>query len=246
MDQPSEVKAELLPVVVSNEVERLHIVQESLQDHAVRQPPPILHPRVVDQFALGHVDGEVIGDDPTLEQVLEVDLLLQRLDYDRLMLRTVELVEHVGSEALESGTAVVHGKTAFDFEDLAHEIDHGVIKVQDDHHSVCATLIIALIEVFRCVYLGEDRVVDASSADQVIQFEAEHLDRVRSRHEAVVGRFIVRQLLLPGELAIELEAIIVALVLQIEIFLACNELLYLLNRFSGPHCIACNALHFNT
>ena len=72
------------------------------------------------------------------------------------------------------------------------------------------------------------------------------MDRVRSRHEAVVGSFIVRQLLLPGELAIELEAIIVALVLQIEIILACNELLYLLNRFPGSHCIACNALHFNT
>ena len=55
------------------------------------------------------------------------------------------------------------------------------------------------------------------------------MDRVRSRHEAVVGRFIVRQLLLPSELTIELEAIIVALVMQIEIFLACNELLYLLN-----------------
>ena len=149
MDQPSEVKAELLPVVISNKVERLHIVQESLQDHTVRQPPAILHPRVVDQFALGHVDGEVIGDDPTLEQVLEVDLLLQRLDYDRLMLCTVELVEHVGGEALKSSTAVVHGKAAFDFEDLAHEIDHRVIEVQDDHHSVCATLLLGLIEVFR-------------------------------------------------------------------------------------------------
>ena len=50
------------------------------------------------------------------------------------MLRTAELVKHVSGEALEFGSAVVHGKTAFDFEDFAHEIDHRVIEVEDDHH----------------------------------------------------------------------------------------------------------------
>ena len=118
------------------------------------------------------------------------------------MLRTIELVEHIGCEALKSGTAVVHGKAAFNFEDLAHEIDHRVIEVQNDHHGVRTTIF--LIEVMRFVHFGEDGVVYASAADQVIQFEAEHLDRVRSRHEAVVRRFIVRQFLLLCELAIEL------------------------------------------
>ena len=60
MNQPGEVKAELLAIVVSDEVERLHIIQETLQDHTVRQSPAIFHPRFVDQFALGHMDGEVI------------------------------------------------------------------------------------------------------------------------------------------------------------------------------------------
>ena len=129
MDQPGEVKAELLPIVVSDEVERLHIVEESLQDHTVRQPPAIFQPRLVDQFAFGHVNWEVIGDYSALHQVLQVDLLLQRLDYDGLMLRTGELIKHVRGEALKSLIAVVHGKTAFDFEDFAHGIDHLVIEV---------------------------------------------------------------------------------------------------------------------
>ena len=72
------------------------------------------------------------------------------------------------------------------------------------------------------------------------------MDRVRSCHEAVVGRFIVSQFLLPRELTIKFETILVVLVLQIEVFLACNKLLDLLNRLLITHCTACDACNFNT
>ena len=107
MDKPGKIEAELRPVIVSNKVERLHVVQKALEEHTVRQSPTVVQPRLVHQFSLRHVNREVVADDPTLEQVLDVNFLLQRFDNDFLMLRTCELVKHVCREALEPCIAVV-------------------------------------------------------------------------------------------------------------------------------------------
>ena len=109
------------------------------------------------------MNRKMVRDDPALEQVFDVYLLLQRLDNDRLMLCTVELVKHVGGVALELCTAIVHGKTAINFKDLSHEVNHRVIKVHDDHQGVCASIL--LLKVFRSVHLGEDGVIDASTTN---------------------------------------------------------------------------------
>ena len=44
MDEPGEVEAELLTIVLFDEVNRLHIVEEFASNHTPRQTPPVLKP----------------------------------------------------------------------------------------------------------------------------------------------------------------------------------------------------------
>jgi alcohol dehydrogenase class IV len=77
------------------------------------------------------------------------------------VLTTVELVEHVRSVALEGQLAVVFGHTALDLENLGHQINHAVIEVKHDHHSVCTAML--LFKVIRLINFVEYRVVDATA-----------------------------------------------------------------------------------
>ena len=129
MDQPSEVEAKLLAIVVLDKVEWLHVVEEAGSDHAIRQAPTVFHPRRVDLFAFWHVHREVVLNHTAQLQVVHVYLRLERLCDDSLVLATVKLVEHVSSVALKRLLAVILGHAALNVEDFTHEIHDAVIEV---------------------------------------------------------------------------------------------------------------------
>ena len=114
MNQPGEVEAELLTVVVFDEVQGLHVAEEACQEHTTTQTPLVLLPGDTDEVALRHVDREVIRDDMALYQVVKVKLCLKSLTDNRLMLSGIELVIHVCCVTLEWHHAVVLGEAAFD------------------------------------------------------------------------------------------------------------------------------------
>ena len=124
MNEPGEVKAELLAIVVLDEIDRLHILQESSsEEHTSREGPAVSDPGLVDQVAILHVNWEVIKDDTTLPQVVNVNFLLESLHHNCLNLACVEGIEHVASVALEGQLGIVLRKAALDLEDLAHEVN---------------------------------------------------------------------------------------------------------------------------
>ena len=112
MDQPGEIEAKLLTVVIFDEIDRLHVAQEALEEHASRQTPFVLGPWLDDFTAFGHVHGPMLSDHTTLDQVVNIDLWLDSLCDDGLMLSTVKLVEHVSCIALEWLLTVILGQTA--------------------------------------------------------------------------------------------------------------------------------------
>ena len=175
------------------------------------------------QVALRHVHREVVQDDSALHHVLHVHFSLKRLDDDGLVLATVELIEHVGCVAFERLLTVVLGQPALHVQYLAHEINDTVIEVENDQHGFGAGE--ALCEVTSLLNLVEDGVEDAAAGDQRLELEAEHAKRVGPRHDAVVGRLVMRQLLLLGEILRELEPEIIGGILYVKVSLAGDELL---------------------
>lgn len=185
MHQPGEVKSELLAIVVFNEVEWLHVLDEALTDnHATGEPPAILKPRGVDHVTLGHVDRPVVKNDSAFLQVFDIHFLRKCCQNNGLDLASVELIKHVTSIALERQHAVILRKTAFDAEDLAHQVDYRVIEVKDDHHGVvCARCLIEVILRIDLVVYG---VVDTTAGHERMQLTEKHVDGVSPRHNAIV------------------------------------------------------------
>lgn len=121
VNEPREVEAELLTIVVLDFVERLHVLQESdTVHHTSGEPKAVLFPRCYDRKTIRHVYREVVEDDTTLHQIFKIHFLLERLHHNGLDLARVKLIEHVASVALEGKHAVVLGQTALDVENLAH------------------------------------------------------------------------------------------------------------------------------
>ena len=62
MDKPCEVKAHLLAIVVFDDIEGLHVVDESRCQHTGNKSETIVHPTAVDLFSSWHVDREMLQD----------------------------------------------------------------------------------------------------------------------------------------------------------------------------------------
>ena len=95
VNEPSEVKGHLFPVVISDHIQRLHVVQEFSTQHAEWQPESVVNPTGMDLFALGHVHWEVFQDDFAFLQEFEVDFTPQGLSHNELQLPAIELVEQL-------------------------------------------------------------------------------------------------------------------------------------------------------
>lgn len=125
------------------------------------------------------------------------------------MLTTVELIIHVCGEAFERLLAVILGHATFDVQNLAHQVNDRVIKVEHDHHSVGTSLLGRLLEILRGLNFIIDTVVDATAADQRLKLDSQHCEGIRACHDAVVGSIVVGQLTLPAQLVSVLKPVVV-------------------------------------
>jgi hypothetical protein len=66
------------------------------------------------------VNVEVVNDYTTLHHVIQVELTVEGLLDDGLVLATVELIEHIRSEALEGQLGVSLAHAALQLHDLTH------------------------------------------------------------------------------------------------------------------------------
>ena len=71
----------------------------------------------------------------------------------------------------------------------------------------------------------ENRVVSSVTADERIQLQSQNLKRIVSRDNAIVWSLIMSEFLLPGKFSVELEAINIALILQIKVLFTRNDLI---------------------
>ena len=96
VDEPCEIEANLLSIIVFDDVDWLHIIQVRLcGEHTQRKTKPVLLPAIDDIFTLlGLVDWEVVSDYLTRIQVVEVTLALQGRHHNVLLLSAVKCLEH--------------------------------------------------------------------------------------------------------------------------------------------------------
>ena len=76
MNQPGEVKAELFTVIILDKVQRLHVVEETMSNHAIRKSPPVVEPGWNDMIAFRHMYREMLKNDAALHHVVYVNLFL--------------------------------------------------------------------------------------------------------------------------------------------------------------------------
>ena len=76
--------------------------------------------------------GEVLQYHTTLRQVVEIELLLQRLHHDELLLASIKLLKKRRGAVLERQLNIKLLHARFNLEPLSHLIDLRVVKV-DDH-----------------------------------------------------------------------------------------------------------------
>ena len=103
MDEPGKVETVLLPVVVSDEIERLHVVGESREYEAERKSVLVLFPRGFYHLSVFVVHREVVLDNMTFRQIVDVHVLFKVSIDDVLDLTSIELFEHVGGKHFEVG-----------------------------------------------------------------------------------------------------------------------------------------------
>lgn len=223
VDQPSEVEAKLLAIVVLDKVEWLHVFEETVSDHASRQAPPVIYPRRVDLRAFGHVYWEVVLNHTAIFQIVHVYLRLERLRNNSLVLATVKLVKHVSSVAPERLLAVILGQAALDVQDFTHEIHYAVIEEKHDHHDITCALL--LIEVLGGLDFVKKGVIDTAAAHKRVKLHTQDLESVKSCHDAVVWSLIMSQLLFSCELSVELKAVVICGIFQIIVFSTGKDLL---------------------
>ena len=111
--------------------------------------------------------GEVLHDHSTLHQVVEVELLLQRLLHDELLLATIELAEELGGVVLERQLTVILLEARLHLKFLAHEIDLRIIEVDDDSHELLPFWL--LIEVLKHLDLVIQTIEDATLFNEWVQ-----------------------------------------------------------------------------
>lgn len=96
----------------------------------------------------------VVLDDTTVTEIVDIDLLHERLSYDGLVLTTVELLEHVRCVTLVGQLRVIVREAAGNSKNFAHQVNDRVLEVEYDH---CRIRIVKLLfEVFFAV----DHAVD--------------------------------------------------------------------------------------
>ena len=130
------------------------------------------------------MNWEVVEDDTTLDQVVDVHLLFKGLQDDGLELSSVELIEHIASVALEGQLAIILRETALNTQDLSHEIDDRVVEVEHNHHGVVASG--RLIEILLRLNLVIDRVVNTTTVDKGAQLTQQKEEGIGTGHKAVV------------------------------------------------------------
>lgn len=159
---------------------------------------------------------EVVHNDTTLFQVLDIYFLFEGLYNNGLNLSRVELVKQVACVAPERQYAVIRGQSAVNFEDLTHQIDNRVIKEEHNYYQVSVAG--CFVEVVRLLYLVIDRVVNSSSGHKRKQLTQHHIESVSAGYDTVVWRSEVGNLLSLCEVFGVHQPVLVIFVIDIEVF----------------------------
>jgi len=178
MDEPGEVEAELLAIVVGDETQRLHLVFPVTADEAPSEAPTVFLPRCLDMFSVLGVHGEVVEDNLGLFEVGDIELRFEGVQDDRLELTTVETLELLSRVTLEGHHAVVFSQASLHVEDLGHEINDLIFEVDHDE------------DLFGVSIADELVIEDTSLTDKRVKLSLQNRESFIGRHEAVIGVFV--------------------------------------------------------
>lgn len=106
-DQKGEIKAHFLPVVVLDEIDRLHVLGVLLVDHAPDQLPFVLPPGAVDLLSVLVVGGEVVLYYAHVFVVVNVDFLVEDIHHYQVLLCALKTLKHIRCQELKRHTLLI-------------------------------------------------------------------------------------------------------------------------------------------